>query len=129
MTDIKEFNFGTLKSSAFDVAAIKKEYYRQNGSACVKALEKHHFDAHFCETKEDAHELILSLVPDGGTVGFGDSHTLFEIDLDDGLKTKGCTVIPHTCANNVHSYRAADYGNRAAWAPNRTPGRSSGITS
>ena len=50
-------------------------------------------------------------MPDSGTVGCGDSHTLFAVDLDGGLKTKGCTVIPHTCANNVHNYRMADYGN------------------
>ncbi len=82
---------------------IRKDYIRQNCNIAVNNLIKNNFEAHYCDSIKDAKELVLSLVPDNGIVGFGDSHTIFALKIDDDLEKKNCVAIPHTCAVNNYA--------------------------
>ena len=56
------------------------------GQKLVGALQKRHFDAYYCENKEEALKQALSLIPEGDTVAWGGSASAAEIGLIDAVK-------------------------------------------
>lgn len=59
----------------------KKLYYSKRGEVLVKNLKKRHFDAVYCDTKEEALQQALSWIPDGSTVGWGGATSAQQIGL------------------------------------------------
>lgn len=103
MLDLHSFKMPKLKEADCNRNSIRKEYMRQNCKTAVTNLNKNNFEAHYCDSIEDARNLVLSLVPDNGIIGFGDSHTIFALELDEDLEKKKCVAIPHTCAVNNYA--------------------------
>lgn len=99
-----------ISTVTHDVEAIKREFYRYKGEALVKVLKKNSFDAYYVESCGDAAELLHSLIPDGSIIGVGDSHSFYQLDMEDSLKERGCRLIPNTAALNLHGYNSPDYG-------------------
>lgn len=100
MLNLHNIKMPKLKGEDYNRNTIRKEYLRQQCKIAVKNLTKNNFEAHYCDSIEDARNLVLSLIPDHGIVGFGDSHTIFSLELDEALEKKNCVAIPHTCAAN-----------------------------
>jgi len=65
------------------------------GEKCVKNLKKHGFDAHFVSSPDAARDLILDMISDYDTFGFGGSDTTRSLGLMEGLKAKGKTLYDH----------------------------------
>jgi hypothetical protein len=105
MLDLHHFKMPKLKEEDCDRAAIRKAYLRQECKIAVDHLAKNNFSAHYCDSVEEARNLVLSLIPDDGIVGCGDSHTIFALELDEELEKKNCVAIPHTCAVNCPGYK------------------------
>ncbi len=104
MLDLHHFKkMPKLKNEEHDRQRIRKEYLRQKSKVAVEKLRKNNFEAHYCDSIAEARKLVLSLVPDNGIVGFGDSHTIFALELDDELAKKNCVAIPHPCAVNNYA--------------------------
>lgn len=99
-----------LSAVTHDIEQIKKDYYRYKGEALVKALEKNFFTAYYVETKVEAARLMDTLIEDGSIIGVGDSHSFYELGMEEELKTRGCRLIPNVAALNLHGYNSADYG-------------------
>ena len=59
----------------------KKLYYSKRGEALVKNLKKRHFDAVYCDTKEEALKQALTWIPEGSTVGWGGATSAQQIGL------------------------------------------------
>ena len=59
----------------------KKLYYSKRGEALVKNLKKRHFDAVYCDTKEEALKQALAWIPEGSTVGWGGATSAQQIGL------------------------------------------------
>jgi L-lactate utilization protein LutB len=62
---------------------------------CVNNLKKHGFDAHFVPGVDEARELILDMVMDHESFGFGGSDTTRSLGLVEALKAKGKTIYDH----------------------------------
>lgn len=103
MLDLHQIKMPKLKEGEYDRNSIRKTYLKQQCQIVVKNLEKNNFDAHYCDSVKEAKDLVLSLIPDHGVVGFGDSHTIFALELDEALEQKDCVAIPHTCAVNNYA--------------------------
>lgn len=103
MLDLHTINMPKLKGEDADRDSIRKNYFRQQCKVAVKNLNKNNFEAHYCDSIEEARNLVLSLIPDDGIIGCGDSHTIFALDLDEALEKKNCVAIPHTCAVNNYA--------------------------
>ena len=103
MPDLHNFNIPKLHDEDCDRNSIRKEYMRQQCRITAANLEKNNFEAHYCDSVAEAKKLVLSLVPDDGIIGCGDSHTVFALGLDDELEKKRCVAIPHTCAVNNYA--------------------------
>ncbi len=104
---MREFS---IKDAAYDVAEIKRKFYRSKGENAVKRLEKNGFSAYYADDKAKAAEILIGLIPDDSVIGVGDSHTLFALDLDDALEEKRCKPIPNIAALNLHGYHSESYG-------------------
>lgn len=59
----------------------------------VERLSENNITAFYVEDKKEAFEKILSMVPEGSTVGFGDSVTLRQIGVLDALETGRYTLL------------------------------------
>jgi hypothetical protein len=103
MLDLHHFKMPKLKEEAHNRESIQKDYFRQQCKIAVKNLIKNNFEAHYCDSIEEARKLVLSLIPDHGIIGCGDSHTVFALELDEELEKKNCVAIPHTCAVNNYA--------------------------
>ena len=71
----------------------RKWWYRQRGDLAVEALRRNRFRAVFVEDGAEAIAHILSIVPQGAVIGFGDSLTLREIGLFEALENHSCTLV------------------------------------
>lgn len=100
MFDLHDFKMPKLKEGEYNRDSIRKDYMRQNCKIAVANLSENNFEAHYCDSIEEARTLVLNLIPDNGIIGFGDSHTIFALELDEELEKKNCIAIPHTCAAN-----------------------------
>ena len=57
------------------------EYYRTVGASVIKALTANGFQAAYAESCDEAVKAVLSLVPEGTTVGIPGSVTIRELGL------------------------------------------------
>ncbi len=73
----------------------RRWHRRRIGEACIEALKKHGFDAHFAETAQEAKALCLNLAEGHETFGFGGSDTSRALGLVAALKKDGKTVYDH----------------------------------
>ena len=62
-----------------------KKYYSKRGQILVKNLKARHFDAYYCETKEEALKKALELIPEGSSVGWGGALSAEQIGLMEAL--------------------------------------------
>ena len=62
-----------------------KLYYRKRGQILVKNLQSRHFDAYYCENREEALETALKLIPEGASVGWGGALSAEQIGLMEAL--------------------------------------------
>lgn len=62
-----------------------KKYYNKRAQVLVKNLQSRHFDAYYCETKEEALKKALELIPEGVTVGWGGALSAQQIGLIDAV--------------------------------------------
>lgn len=63
-----------------------KLYYEKRAAILVKNLKSRHFDAYYCETKADALQKALELIPERASVSWGGSVTAQQIGLIDAVK-------------------------------------------
>lgn len=64
----------------------KISYYEKRAQVLLKNLRSRHFDAFYCETKEEALRQALSLIPEGASVGWGGSVSAEDVGLIDAVR-------------------------------------------
>lgn len=70
----------------------------------IKNMEKRGIVGHYCETKEDAADMILSMIPDKSVVSWGGSMTLDSMDVKDRLaKRDVVTIDPYGTKDSAES--------------------------
>ncbi len=75
----------------------------------MNALKKHQMNPYFVQTKEEAFELIKSMIPTGSTVGVGGSVTLAEIGMLSELKQGNYSFINTQAAGLTPQQRHERY--------------------
>ena len=63
----------------------KQKYYQKRGELLVKNLRSRHYEAYYCDTKEQALEKALDLIPKGSSVGWGGAMSAKQIGLLDAV--------------------------------------------
>lgn len=75
--------------------ALREWHNAALGERAVRALEKNRFSAAYFPDRESAVAHIVSLVPEGSSVGIGGSRTEKDLDVGGKLKAKGCAILDH----------------------------------
>ena len=70
-----------------------REFYNKRGEVLVKNLQKRHFDAYYCATREAALKQVLSLMPEGSTVGWGGAISAAQVGVQEAVHAGNYTVI------------------------------------
>ena len=84
---------------------MKRKYYAKRGNVLVNQLKSRHFDAYYCETKEEALKQALALIPEGDSVGWGGSVTCQEIGLMDAIRGANYQIIDRETAKTPEEQR------------------------
>ena len=63
----------------------QKKYYQKRGAILVKNLQNRHFEAYYCDNREEALQKALSLIPEGASVGWGGALSAKQIGLMDAV--------------------------------------------
>ena len=72
---------------------MKELCYKKRGEILVKNLKGRHFDAYYCENREEALKKALDLIPLGASVSWGGALSASQIGLLDALNNGAYTVI------------------------------------
>ena len=70
-------------------------HHEMRGKKAVEALAKNGFTAAFFPDRASAAVHLISLIPDGASIGFGGSVTIQTLDLRETLSQKGCVLLDH----------------------------------
>ena len=76
----------TLKQQMGKLAETKEWYEETLARSVIHSLEKTNITGFYVKTKEEALEKVLSLIPEGSTVGYGGSLSLDQIGVKDILR-------------------------------------------
>lgn len=68
------------------MTAPEKLYYEKRAQVLVKNLKSRHFDAYYCDNKEEALKKALELIPEGASVGWGGAMSAGQIGLMDAIR-------------------------------------------
>ena len=69
-----------------------RKFYDKRGQTLVKHLQKRHFEAYYCPTKEAALERALALIPEGSSVGWGGAIGAGQVGVQQAVKNGNYTV-------------------------------------
>ena len=73
-------------------------YYNKRGEILVKNLKSRHFDAYYCESKEDALAQAMELIPKGASVAWGGALSADQIGLTESVRNGDYCVIDRSQA-------------------------------
>lgn len=71
----------------------QKKYYQKRGQILVKNLTGRHFEAYFCDNKEEALHKALELIPEGASVGWGGALSAQQIGLMEAVNAGNYNAI------------------------------------
>ena len=72
---------------------VTRDFYDKRGAVLVKNLQKRHFEAYYCATKEAALKQVLALIPEGSSVGWGGAISASQVGVQEAVKAGNYTVI------------------------------------
>lgn len=72
---------------------VKKLYYRKRAQILVKNLQSRHFEAYYCEDRQEALTKALSLINPGASVSWGGATSAMQIGLLDAVRAGDYNVI------------------------------------
>lgn len=75
------------------MSALREQFYRKRGQVLVKNLKARHFDAYYCDNREEALKKALELIPQGASVGWGGAKSAHEIGLLTAIRNGEYTAI------------------------------------
>ena len=79
----------------------RKLYFNKRAQRLVENLKNRHFDAFYCETKEEALKMALSLIPEGASVGWGGAMSAGQIGLQDAIRNGNYCAIDRESSKTV----------------------------
>lgn len=72
-----------------ELSAEMSFYYEERAKIVLENLRAKHMEGHYVATREEALDLVLSLIPAGATIGRGDSITLNQMGVFEAIEARG----------------------------------------
>ncbi len=86
-----------------------QDCYDKRAQTLVKNLNKRHFEAYYCATKEEACAKALSLIPEGSSVGWGGAISARQIGLTDAIHAGNYRAIDRDLCPTAEEKEQAAY--------------------
>ena len=67
--------------------------FDKRGEVLVMALQKRHFEAYYCASREEALKQVLALMPEGSTVGWGGAVSAAQVGVQEAVHAGNYNVI------------------------------------
>ncbi len=83
-----------------------KEVYRKQAESLMPKFARRNIEAFYCETAEEAKELVLSMIPEGSTVTSGGSATLEETGILQEIQSSRYTYIARCFSSDPKEVQA-----------------------
>ena len=77
-----------------------KLFYEKKGAQLVENLKSRHFEAYYCDSKEEALEKVLSFIPEGSSVGWGGAMSAQQVGVMETLAAGNYKVIDRDLAQS-----------------------------
>lgn len=84
---------------------IKQLGFQATANSIIKELKKRNMEGFFCETGKEATDLVLSLLPENASIGWGGSETIKEIGLLKTLEAGNYTLYDRSKVNGPEEAR------------------------
>ena len=68
------------------MATVKEMYYEKRGQILVQNLQSRHFEAYYCDNKQEALAKALELIPEESLVSWGGAMSAQQIGLIDAIR-------------------------------------------
>ena len=78
----------------------KQMYYEKRAQILVKNLQSRHFDAYYCDNREEALKKALELIPEESVVGWGGALSAEQIGLMDAIHAGNYEAIDRAMAKS-----------------------------
>ena len=85
----------------------KQKFYNKRGELLVRNLRSRHYDAYYCENKEDALKKAMELIPEGASVGWGGAMSAKQIGLLDAVNNGPYNAIDRDKTPNPEARKQA----------------------
>ena len=69
------------------------DFYRKRAEVLVRNLQRRHFEAYYCATREEALKQVLSLIPEGSSVGWGGAISAEQVGVQEAVRAGNYTAI------------------------------------
>ena len=79
---------------------VEQTRFDRLGATVAKALQKRHFEAWYYQTKEEAVEQALSLIPERSSISWGGSNSIVEVGLKAKIQNGKYTLIDRDTATS-----------------------------
>lgn len=86
--------------------SFKKQSYKLAAETLKKSFQKRNMETFYCDTKEEAKDLILSLIPEGSSVTWGGSESMVESGVREAVCQGNYEVIDRKSAKTPEEARA-----------------------
>ncbi len=86
----------------------KQKSYENAANTIIDNLKRRQMEGYYCATAEEAMDKILSLMPEGSSIGWGGSMTLGEIGFYDAIQGKGYDVIDRSLVKTPADQKAVN---------------------
>ena len=86
---------------------FEKMYYSKRGQVLVKNLQSRHFDAYYCDSKQDALAKALELIPENDLVSWGGAMSAQQIGLIDAVRSGAHRTIDRDKCETVEAREQA----------------------
>ena len=83
----------------------KKQYYEKVSATIIENLKKRQMNGYYCADKADAIAKVLELIPEGASIGWGGSMTLYETGIMDAVKNGSYTILDRDSAKTPEEQR------------------------
>lgn len=83
----------------------KQKYYENAAATIIKNLEKRQMEGYYCTTREEAVQKALELMPEGASIAWGGSMTLFESGLMNAIREENYEIIDRESAKTPEEQR------------------------
>jgi L-lactate utilization protein LutB len=87
-----------------DISVELRQFHEERAKHVLENVRRKHMEGHYVATRQEALDLILSLIPAGATIGRGDSITLNQLGVYEAVEARGENKFLNPVRTDAHGH-------------------------